>query len=180
MSIIVEDGTGKADSETYISVADASTYHTARGNSAWAALATDAIREQCLRKATDYMIQAYRSRWKGTRGSATQALDWPRSEVYLEPVAAVSPSIYYEYSNLVASNIVPEPVKRACAELALKAATAELLADQNQAVLSEQVGPIAVTYDKNSPQRVRYAAVDSLLSPYFRAGGGCSVGLVRT
>ena len=65
MAIVVEDGTGKSTAESYISVADASTYHTARGNTAWAALTTDALREAALRKATDFMRQVYRSRWQG-------------------------------------------------------------------------------------------------------------------
>ena len=39
MSIVTEDGSGRADAETFISVADASAYHADRGNAAWAALA---------------------------------------------------------------------------------------------------------------------------------------------
>ena len=35
MAIVCEDGTGLSTAETYITVADATTYHTARGNSAW-------------------------------------------------------------------------------------------------------------------------------------------------
>ena len=49
MSLIVEDGTGKSTSESYISVADASTYFAARAVTSWAALATDALREAALR-----------------------------------------------------------------------------------------------------------------------------------
>jgi len=167
MALEVEDGTGKATAESYISVADASTYHTNRGNAAWAALATDAVREQCLRKATDYMIQAYTARWQGYKvDPSVQALDWPRYDVVVDGVA-------------LDNDAVPETIKRACAELALKAATAELNPDLTQGVVSEQVGSIAVTYDKNSPQAKRYKAIDAMLSPYLKAGGGCSMGLVR-
>lgn len=168
MSLIVEDGSIVTGAESYISVTDASTYHTARGNAAWAALASDTVREQCLRKATDYMEQVYRSRWQGCRVGETQALSWPRYDVEVEGYA-------------IDSDVVPDAVKRACAELALKVSSAELLADQSQGVLSEQVGPIAVTYDKSSPQRVRYPAIDAVLSPYLLAnGGGCSMGLIRS
>ena len=52
MSLVVEDGTGKADAESYISVADADTYHSNRGNTDWAALTTTE-KEQLLRGATD-------------------------------------------------------------------------------------------------------------------------------
>ena len=73
MALIVEDGSIVTGAESYISVADASTYHSNRGNTAWASLSTDAIREQCLRKATDFMRQAYRSRWQGYRVNEDQA-----------------------------------------------------------------------------------------------------------
>ena len=168
MSLIVEDGSIVTGAESYISVADASTYHSNRGNAAWAALATDAIREQCLRKATDYMEQAYRSRWQGCRIGETQALSWPRYDVNVEG---------YD----VDSDVVPTAVKNACAEFALKAATAELSPDLTQGVVSESVGQISVTYDKSSPQATRYKAIDAILSPYLKAGGGgCSMGLIRS
>lgn len=168
MAIVVEDGTGKSTAESYISVADASTYHTARGNTAWAALTTDALREAALRKATDYMRQAYRSRWQGYKVNEDQALDWPRYGVEVEGYA-------------VDSDIVPTEVKNACAELALKASAAELNPDLTQGVLSEQVGSIQVTYDKASPQFTRYRAIDAIIAPYLKAGGGgCSMGLIRS
>ena len=168
MSLICEDGSGKSDSESYISVADASTYHTARGNTAWAALTTDALREAALRRATDYMRQAYRSRWQGYKVNEDQALDWPRYDVVVEGYA-------------IDDEIVPTEIKNACAELALKAATADLLADQSQGVVREKVGPIEVEYDKSSPQSTRYKAIDAILSPYLKAGGGgCSMGVIRS
>ena len=168
MSLICEDGSIVTGAESYCSVADASAYHTARGNAAWAALASDTVREQCLRKATDYMEQVYRSRWQGCRVSETQALSWPRYDVEVEGYA-------------VDSDIVPTEVKNACAELALKASAADLNPDLTQGVLSEQVGSIQVTYDKASPQFTRYRAIDALLSPYLKAGGGgCSMGLIRS
>ena len=168
MSLICEDGSGKSDSESYISVADASSYHTARGNTAWAALATDALREAALRRATDYMRQAYRSRWQGYKVNEDQALDWPRYGVEVEGYA-------------VDSDIVPTEVKNACAELALRASAAELNPDLTQGVLSEQVGSIQVTYDKASPQFTRYRAIDAVISPYLLAnGGGCSMGVIRS
>jgi hypothetical protein len=179
MALETELGTGSATAESYISVVDAGTYHAARGNAAWAALASDTVREQSLRRATDYMCQVYRSRWNGARVSATQALDWPRNYVFLEPVADIQPISLFEYSNMVPADSVPVAVQRATAELALRAASADLLSDLNQGVLSEQVGPIQVTYDKASPQRARYPAIDQMLAPYLKTGGGAMVSLVR-
>ena len=164
--IIVEDGTGKSDAESFVSVADATTYHAARGNTAWASLASDTIREQCLRRATDYMEQAYRNRWAGYRVTSTQSLSWPRSWVPMDDVDYIS--TYY------ANDTVPSLVANACAELALKASSNTLLEDQGQGVTSETVGPLSVTYDKFSGQATKYASVDSSLATLF-ANGGSSI-----
>lgn len=48
--------------ESPISVAAADAYHEARGNTAWEAL-DDEVKEQLLRKATDYMIATYGRSW---------------------------------------------------------------------------------------------------------------------
>lgn len=165
MALIVEDGTIVAGAESYISVADADTYHSNRGATAWASLTT-AAKEQALRKATDFMIQAYRQRWKGARMSATQALDWPRAWVYLGPGAND------EFPNLVADDVVPTEVKNACASLALRASSADLAPDLSQGKKRVKVGPIETEYDPYSPQSKRYAAIDAALAPYLANGAG--------
>lgn len=176
MALIVEDGSIVAGAESYCSVAAADDYHSKRGNAAWAALDDTTEKEPALRKATDYMVQEYRQRWKGYRKSATQALDWPRSAVYLEPVqygGGVEPNPL-----LVSDTIVPDEVVKACAELAIRASTTVLSADLEQAVRSETVGPISTTYDDNSSQSTRYKAVVSMLSIYF-TGTAFNMQLVR-
>lgn len=169
MALIVEDGTGLANAESYISVADATTYHEARGNATWAALASDTVREQLLRQATDYMVQTYRLRWAGVRGSTTQALDFPRDfmprpDSYAIGYTIVGPDYF-------PSDTVPEEVRRACAELALRASEGALLADQEVPVTSEKVGQIAVEYASGAAQGVRYAAIDAMLRPFLKASG---------
>ncbi|NVN88936.1 MAG: hypothetical protein HXX15_22920, partial [Rhodopseudomonas sp.] len=116
MSLIVETGAVVPGAESYISEADSIAYHTSRGNDTWMTI-SQIQREQALRRATDYMAQVYRRRWAGFRATATQALDWPRSFVYLEPFVRGATG---SYPYLVADNVVPEEVKRACAELALR------------------------------------------------------------
>jgi len=165
MSIITETGTGSATAETYISVTETDTYHAARGNAPWATITTSQ-KEQALRRATEYMTGAFRNRWQGSRKIADQALDWPRYDVVVEGWS-------------VDSDIVPEIVKRATAELAIRAAAGAMAADLTQGIVREQVGPIAVEYDRNSSQATRYKAIDQMLLPFLKAGGGCSVSLVR-
>lgn len=84
---VVEDGSGKTNANSYVSVADADQYHLNRANSEWAAL-SETLRQSYLVRATDYVDQRFGERWVGLRGSDTQALDWPRSCVVgVEPDA---------------------------------------------------------------------------------------------
>ena len=161
MALTVETGSGSATAESYISVADASTYHSNRGNAAWAALASDTVREQCLRKATDYMVAMYRNSWQGCRVDDNQALDWPRYGCVVDGFD-------------IDSSTIPTPIKNACAELALKVASGELYADQTRGTVSETVGPISVTYDINSPQRTRYMQVEAIIAPFLSITGSSS------
>jgi hypothetical protein len=239
MSLEVELGTGSATAESYISVAFASAYHTARGNAEWNNIielmtldvapagaawtkddtitgatsgktcvvvemissltylvknrsgaftlgevlsngtssadqgvanpvfaSSDLFREECLRKATEYMIQMYRDRWQGVRYTEDQALDWPRSGVVRDSWA-------------VGYDEVPTEIKRACAELALKVMSAELAPDLTRGVVREKIGSMEVEYDKASPERTRYSAIEAMLKPFLKPGGGISMGLIR-
>lgn len=166
MALVVETGSGSSTAESFCSVADATTYHADRGNSAWALL-TNAVMQQSLRKATEYMFQVYSLRWAGYRMTATQALDWPRA--YVPRIPAMTGNLYY------ADDAVPIEVVRACAELALKASAGTLLADLTQQKISVTVGPISTSYDKYSPQSKRYSSIDAMLRPYF----GTAVGTVK-
>lgn len=175
MPLIVENGTGLANAESYISVADATTYHANRGNAAWAALASDTVREQMLRKATDYMEAEYRDRWGGYRVTVTQALSWPRYEVPIKDAA----SFYGALGSYYASDAVPAIVANACAELALRAAAAELMPDTERAVSRETVGPITVEYEAGSLQATQFDLVENMLRPFFKAGGGMFLPVTR-
>ena len=172
--LIVEDGTGLETAESYISVADADTYHTARGNeTTWTDLDVT-VKEQLLRKATEYMVQEYRLRWKGVRATAVQALDWPRGLVERPDYAYAGMNGYTTISGdfYFPSNDVPVEVERACAELALRAASAPLGPDLGAPVLREKIGPIDVEYAQGARQTTVYQAVDNMLAPFLKATGG--------
>lgn len=173
-ALVVEDGTAKPNADSYISVADAATYHTDRGRGdAWDAIDDP---EAALRKATDYMVQTYRPRWKGYRKDGAQSLDWPRTFVYLEPFVH---GIVGTYPFLVPETIVPDEVKRACAEYALIAASTPLAPNLERGIAREKIGPIDTEFDKSSPEYTRYRAMDMMLRPYL-TGGGANVELVRS
>lgn len=164
--LIIEDGSGKIDAESYIGVADANIYHALRGNTTWATL-TEQEAEEALRRATDYMQQVYSGRWAGYKKTDTQSLVWPRSYV---------PNVDGYSSNYLDSSVIPPQVKNACAELAFRAARGELSPDLTQNVLREKIDVIEVEYDSNSTQYVRFRVVDNLLSAFMN---GMSSGVFR-
>lgn len=164
MALIVEDGSGVAGAESYASVIQASTYHTARGATAWDDVED---KEAALRKATDYMLQNYRLAWKGFRVDPEQALDWPRYECYIPGYRLGRHSGDF----LVPSNIVPNEVRNACIELALKVTVEDLNPDLTQQILSSTVGPISVTYSAASPQYKRFRAIDMMLGHLLDGNG---------
>jgi len=79
--LVVEDGSGRLDANSYVSIADADTYHSLRGNTIWAA-ATDSDKVVALVRATEYLD----ARWTftGDPFKATQALVFPRESEYLD------------------------------------------------------------------------------------------------
>lgn len=180
MPLVVEDGTGLADAESYISVANADTYFSNRGFTLWATLSTNE-KEQALRRSTDYMLQVYRLKWKGTRVTGTQALDWPRNWVVRDD---------YEFATQNGAQViggrqyypadeVPIEIQNACAELAFKAAGGELAPDIAQRVVREKVDVLEVEYDRYGPQYTQFRAIDNLLAPFLKDVGGAVRRVVR-
>ena len=163
MALIVEDGSGLDDAESYVSVADAGTYCTAHGLSAWTG--ADAVKESALRNATQYLDATYR--FKGYRVAEHQALMWPRSGVMFDGYT-------------LAYDAIPTMLKTACIELAIKAISGSLIVDPDpQYVTDVQVGPIkkSMSAPQNGGQKT-YSLIDSLLRDLI-AGGSGSVQLVR-
>ena len=119
-----------------------------------------------MRKATDYMIQTYRQRWQGFKVAGTQPLDWPRNSVYVDPVTDIWGRVT---ATLIPNHVVPDEVKYACAELAFKSLSEELLEDQDRPVISEQIDKIKIDYDKFAPLARKYKAVDFRLAPFLVA-----------
>ncbi len=164
MALVTEDGSGKADAESFASVEFADQYHSARGNASWDGL-TDPQKEAALRKATDYIGQQYGERWKGERASSTQALDWPRYCVMVDGFE-------------VGADTVPNDVQKATASLALRSVTAPLSEDITQAVKREKIGTLEVEYQDYSSPVVRYREIDGQLRKYLSGGSG-SIRVVR-
>jgi hypothetical protein len=80
ITITVEDGTQVADANSFMSVDDARAYAFDRGVTL--SSQDDKVASQIL-NAMDYLA-TYRAKWKGIRVAETQALAWPRSQVWIE------------------------------------------------------------------------------------------------
>ena len=172
MTLIVETGQGAVDSESYASAAQATDFHTKRGNVAWLALTQDQ-QESALRAATDYMEQIYRLRWSGSRASDTQALSWPRYQVPRidRGSTALFAFGYGSGYSFYPSASVPKEVVNACCVLALKASSSELAPDLNRPATTEMVGPVRVDYAPGTREFVRFRAVDLMLAPMLKNSG---------
>ena len=164
--LIVEDGTGRSDAESYASLAEANAYHEKNSNPTWDRLDSE-VQESALRKASQYIDSMYR--FRGERSFSAQAMMWPRSDVVVDGV-------------YVGSQMIPLNIKAACCELALRAAASSLFSDVGMQYVTEvQVGPIKRTMSavQNGGQK-RYAVVDALLRDYILGGSGsASIRLVR-
>jgi hypothetical protein len=172
MSLIVENGSGLANAESYISVADADIYHSNRGNADWASLTTTA-KEQSLRKATDYIEQVYRLRFLGYRHTEAQALSFPRDEVQRKDFTYLNQFSFYP------NDVVPVEVAYACADLGLRSSAGDLAADIERIVKKEKVASLEVEYDNTKPAYTKYRAIDNLLAPFLSGSSGVSREVVR-
>lgn len=115
-TIIVEDGTGKVDANSYVSVAEADTYFTDRGETGWTG-ETTTNKEIALILATDYIEVVFGTQFKGNIEfpDTPQALSFPRLNLY-------------DADGLIVEG-VPENLKRAQFEYANRARVSALLPD---------------------------------------------------
>ena len=163
MALVVEDGSGKTDSESYIDIAFADAYHSARGNTGWTGDTT--TKEVALRKGTEFLDLRYR--WDGQRVKELQALDHPRTGLV-------------EDGYTIDSNVIHLRLKRATAEAALRYLTENLLADVKKPgrIKREAIGAGQdavekdVTYGGSGRSQIKeYRIIDLLVAPLISPGG---------
>lgn len=127
MALVVEDGTGLSNAESYASVETADSVIAAFGASpSWAALATG-TKEQALRAATMWLDGTFSTRFSGIRLYQGQALEWPRGFAS------------YATGMPMSSTAVPTAVVRACCLAAAEHVTSSAFSQQVE-LASESVG----------------------------------------
>jgi hypothetical protein len=159
--VIVEEGTGRADANSYSSVVDADAYFLTRPRStAWTALTEDG-KAQHLIHATRILDGSMI--WDGEPLSSTQALAFPR------------------YPDDLSASVVPDPVIVALYELAIALVGSDLTAASSAAGVKKiVVGPIEIENEGASVPATIPRFVRDLVAPWgsTRSGSG-SVRLSR-
>lgn len=141
----------------------ADAYHSARGNTSWAAL-TEAQKTAALVRGSDYVDQKYRAQFSGTKtGGRTQEREWPRTGA---TDASCQP---------IPDDDVPDEIIRAAYEAALRESQSagSLSPDfvASQFVTKEKVDVIEVTYSDKllsaegaTPNRPVVPVIDEILA----------------
>jgi hypothetical protein len=136
MPLIVEDGSGLSDAESYCSVSEADFYFARRGIVAWAAL-QEQPKEIALIKGTETINLLFSELFAGKKLKITQALEFPRvvqsrntSRIY--STAGYLNQLYTYNHNFQIQEVVigiETELKRATLEFAIRSLDKELLPD---------------------------------------------------
>lgn len=163
--LVVEDGTGLAGANSYVTLAQADTYLRARDRATtWDALDAQTKAGRLI-MATAYLDAAVQ--WAGEINTSIQALGWPRT-------GAVD-----KHGRALASNAVPTAVAHAVIEIAQ---AGDITTERSRAATVKTVGPITVEYASESDVSQgpgRYAFALALVSDLVRASAAGAIRLVR-
>lgn len=136
-ALVVEDGSGKVDANTYVSLADADAYLTDNPHTTLWEDTTEDVKTWALMSATRLM-DTY-MKWEGSRQTETQALEWPRSGGKNRCSGQSIPE-----------NYIPKNITNACIELAYD----QLVSDKTRPTSTEQsqisklkVDVLEISYD---------------------------------
>jgi len=151
MALIVEDGTGKTDSDTYASEAALAAYAAARGVTI---AGTDT---ELLITAMDYLES---KDFKGDKGTQEQALQWPRLNVMIDG--------YY-----VDSDAIPQSLVDSQCEIAISIdGGTNPLAIIGRDTKREKVGDIEVEYMDSAASRAYLTAAETKLDKLVKSKTG--------
>ncbi len=166
ITLVVEDGTGLATANAYITVAYADAYHLDRFNESWAG--TEEKKESAILRATEYLDRVYL--FQGSPINGDQALLWPRVDVATDDCVSLL------------SDEVPDPIERATAEAALailcNGDPTESVQTSAPRTRRERVGVLEAEFLFDAPEgAITFPRVAEILAPYIsstRTGGGSS------
>lgn len=156
MALVIEDGSGKTNAQSYVSVANVVTYADLYG------LQHSHVTEAVVMRAMRYLEGAYFERWIGIKKTEEQSLAWPR--------AWATRKDGYTQSE----NTIPIEIKNAVCALAIRGTpNVDLSPDitRSDATVEEEVGPLRVKYRENAPTVTIYRDVELMLKPVLANTG---------
>lgn len=171
ISVVVEDGTGIASANSYVSVEFAREYAANRG----VVLGDDDTVAAFLITATDY-LSSFEFKFVGHRTTEGQSLSWPRTDAYYGSGC---------FRKLVCGpNDIPTQIKSAqCQAVIAQASGLTLLPNISPTdfVTEETVGPITTKYADPISAGIRpvLSAVDIMLQPLLSVSSGRGLKTVR-
>lgn len=156
MALVLEDGTGLEDADSFVSLAEVRAFASSRGVTL---SEDDATVETLIILAHDYIL-AREGQLQGIRLKESQALPYPRRGVCL-------------YGRYLADGVIPRTLKSAIAQLVIESLTISILpARTDSRVVRETVGPITTVYSDGKttfdPQPVM-PRVDAFLGPLLNS-----------
>lgn len=165
MPLIVEDGTGLATADSYLSEAAADAYFSDHGSPAKWTAATAPDKDAALRYAATY-LNAYV--WVGSVFNRIQALAWPRNGAY-------------DAEGRILDTGVPQRVKDAQCELALAHLSKSISAPLSRGgrIKAVKAGSVEVQYADGAPGVPTYPGVEDLLRGLATGKGGANVSIFR-
>lgn len=116
MTFVVEDGSGVANANAYVSEQFYRDYHTLRGRDVSAQTQPEV--EAFIVRATDYIEKRFAERWKGSRSTEVQSLSFPRESVTVDgvtfasdalPVLLTQAAVEYAFRASLYFELAPDP-----------------------------------------------------------------------
>ena len=148
VNLIVEDGTGLPNANSYCDLDYALEYCTMKGYTSWQAL-SETEQKVFIIRGTEFIDNFYN--WRGRKGKGSQALSFPRLDLYDDDQYLI--------------NGIPEKLKKACLEAAFLNSTsgADTLfttKDENGAIKRQKVDSLEVEYFSNQQNETNQSSVD--------------------
>jgi len=147
MALIIEDGTGKADAQSYVSESDLVIYAAARGVTLTSS--TVSAREAILVQGVDYVES---KSFIGDKRTQAQSLQWPRYNVVIDDFT-------------VDSDVIPQLLIDALCEVAISIdGGTNPLANLGRETIMEKVDVLEVEYSKSAHAQTYLTAAETKLS----------------
>jgi hypothetical protein len=175
LNFVVEDGTGKSDANSYVSIIYADQYAVNYGYSEWDTYSTP-VKQQYLIQGTQYIDLSFNFTGKSTNiGSSKteddQALEFPRENMYCGSV-------------LLDSDAVPVQIMKATVEAAVQRGLSDtrLIVESGEVLKREKVGDLEIErFDSSSRSstEIRYPNVERMIKCLGTYGSSSAILQVR-